>query len=92
MASAEGPLGSSPLKAPAVEIVDLLSDNESVDGIIPEGLIKEENEEDDEDGEDGEDDWSLYEDALAEMGENGSVDHCMWTRLHSEEVCKLMCE
>lgn len=68
MATTDGILGSSPLKAPAVEIVDLLSDSESEKGPIANDLS---------DGEDnGEDQWSMYEDALAEMVDDGLADDC----------------
>jgi len=70
MATANGVLGSSPLKAPAVEIVDLLSDSEAGNEPIPDDLLGDE--------ENGEDQWSLYEDALAEMVDDGPVNDCTW--------------
>ena len=73
MASADGVLGSSPLKAPAVEVVDLLSDDESVNELVPEELIGAEDDEDDQ--------WSLYEDALAEMDDEDPGDNCMQEQL-----------
>ena len=72
MASVNGVLSSSPLKAPAVEIVDLLSDDGSEDELVPQELVGGEHEEEEE----GDDDqWSLYEDALNEMGEDVSAEH-----------------
>lgn len=70
MSTANGVLASSPLKAPAVEIVDLLSDNEVGSEPIPEDPLGGE--------QDDEDQWSLYEDALAEMVNDGSTDDCTW--------------
>ena len=70
MMTANGVLSSSPLKAPAVEIVDLLSDNGSLNELKPEDLVS--------DDEIGDDQWSLYEDALAEMADDGPTDSCTW--------------
>ena len=71
MASVNRVLSSSPLKAPAVEIVDLLSDDGSEDELVPQELVGGEHEE-----EEGDDDqWSLYEDALNEMGEDALAEH-----------------
>lgn len=70
MSTADGVLASSPLKAPVVEIVDLLSDSDVGNGPIADDLSGGE--------EDGEDQWSLYEDALAEMVDDGSADDCTW--------------
>lgn len=77
MATADGLLGSSPLKAPAIEIVELSSDDESR-GEIATGQLVE-----DDDSEDGEDQWSMYEDALAEMDDEGPADEGMKTRVAS---------
>ena len=69
MASADGLLsGPSPLKAPAVEIVGLLSDVESSEEPQPEDLSHTEDN--------GEDSWSLYEDALDSMVDSTSPDNC----------------
>lgn len=68
MSTANGVLASSPLKAPAVEIVNLLSDSEIGNELIPDDLLGGE--------QDDEDQWSLYEDALAEMVNDGSTDDC----------------
>lgn len=66
MASAEV-LDGSPLKAPAIEIVDLLSDADST----PEGPIAAEvvDEEEDSSADARDEEWSMYEDAL-----EGAVD------------------
>ena len=71
MASVNGVLSSSPFKAPAVEIVDLLSDDGLEDELVPQELVGGEHEE----GEGDDDEWSLYEDALNEMGEDASAEH-----------------
>ena len=70
MATADGPLnGSSPLKAPVVEIIDLLSsDIESSEELKPEELSSDED--------DAEDQWSLYEDALEGMLDGDPPDDC----------------
>ena len=67
MASADDVLDGSPLKAPAIEIVDLLSDAEST----PEGPSAAEDVgvEDDSSADAREEEWSMYEDAL-----EGAVD------------------
>lgn len=69
MACNNANLRESPLKAPAIEIVDLISDNGSSEETLAHCLehdtrssrrVEEDESEDD-------DDWSIYEDALDAM-------------------------
>lgn len=64
MASAEGLLGGpSPLKAPAIEVVDLSSETEATAEVKHDDNLEDQWT----DEEDPEDQWSLYEDALQGM-------------------------
>lgn len=73
MATTEGVLNGSPLKAPAIEIVDLLSDAE--DSAHEPAVAAENLHEEDDSSVDGKDDeWSLYEDALEGAADDGIVN------------------
>ena len=67
MASAEGILSGSPLKAPAIEVVSIVSDTE--DSANEPATLAAHSQEEDGSEVDKEDEWSMYEDAL-----DGAVD------------------
>lgn len=78
MANADGVFSGSPLKAPAIEIVNLLSDTEdSTDH--PVGPPEQSHEEDVGSIDTGNDEWSMYEDALAGALDHDTADHCEQT-------------
>ena len=83
MSSADDILDGSPLKAPAIEIVDLLSDADSA----PEGPIaaEEVGEEDDSSADARDEEWSMYEDALEGAVDEGPVKDSMYC-LHSRST------
>ena len=76
MASADDVLDGSPLKAPAIEIVDLLSDA----GSAPEEPIatEEVGEEDDSSADARDEEWSMYEDALEGAVDDGPIKDCKY--------------
>ena len=66
MASGNGSLHESSLKAPVIEVIDILSDNSSSDEVVDSLFDREpdaSNNTDKNGSEDG-DEWSLYEDTL----------------------------
>ena len=82
MASADDVPDGSPLKAPAIEIVDLLSDADST----PEGPIaaEEVGEEDGSSADAREEEWSMYEDALEGAVDDGPAkDRTYYPHPHS---------
>lgn len=75
MANADGVLSGSPLKVPAIEIVNLLSDAEDSTG-YPVAPQEHTHEEDAGSIDTGNDQWSMYEDALQGALDHDTADHC----------------
>ena len=75
MANADSVFSGSPLKAPAIEIVNLLSDTEDSPG-HPVDPPEQSHEEDVGSIDTGNDEWSMYEDALAVALDDNTPNHC----------------
>jgi hypothetical protein len=82
MASSESTLYSSPLKASAVEIIDLASDDDSVDSALHSHFDRDldvsnglETIDSDDDADD-DDEWSIYEEVFDVLESNDIVPGC----------------
>lgn len=73
MTNIEGGLSGSPLKGPAIEIVDLLSDAEDAED-EPTATGEHAQEEDTSSDDIRDEEWSMYEDALEGAMDDDTVD------------------